>query len=215
MSIKPLSLYWSSREPFLVCLHLEEAGTDSKSVHAAVWHAPGQYAKNLPEGPVSFHREYIQSGTSAQLSKFPSLRNFPYSYLCAVWPFLPPCKQARAKQHFPTSTRSIPLVPNGCSRLPPGASLSLGLFPLPYSLKHHPHLHGFCRLYNVLMALASLSVLHQLLPTFPHGNLASHMVKSPVWPIVTIVQATSIPQGSLARQTLASSGSLRNLDSQK
>lgn len=68
MNLKPLSLLILM---CLVCLRLEEAGTDSKSVHAAVWHAAGQYAKNLPEGLVPFHREYIQSGTFAQLSKVP------------------------------------------------------------------------------------------------------------------------------------------------
>lgn len=71
MNMKPLSLLIFTWIISLVCLHLEEAGTDSESVHAALWYAPGQYAKNLPEGPVSFHREHIQSGTFAQFSKFP------------------------------------------------------------------------------------------------------------------------------------------------
>lgn len=74
MNIKPLSLLIFMWIISLVCSHLEEAGTDSEPVHAFVWHAAGQYAKNLPEGPVPFHSEYIQSGMFAHPSKFLSFK---------------------------------------------------------------------------------------------------------------------------------------------
>lgn len=45
--------------------HLEKAGPDSKFIHAPLWHAPGQYAKDLPEGPVSFYCQYIEPGKFA------------------------------------------------------------------------------------------------------------------------------------------------------
>lgn len=50
---------------FWLLFHLGKAGPDSKFIHAPLWYASGQYAKDLPEGPVSFYHQYIESGKFA------------------------------------------------------------------------------------------------------------------------------------------------------
>lgn len=93
MNIKPLSLLIFMWIISLVCPLPEEAGTDSEPLHAPVWHAVGQYAENLPEGPVSFHCEYIQSGMIAHLSELLSLKEL-LLFVLMSWKTISSCLSA-------------------------------------------------------------------------------------------------------------------------
>lgn len=48
----------------LYLFFLGKTSTNSKPVHATLWNAFGQYAKDLHEGYVPFQYQYFQSGNS-------------------------------------------------------------------------------------------------------------------------------------------------------
>lgn len=53
----------------LYLFFLGKTSTNSKPVHATLWNAFGQYAKNLYEGYVPFQYQYLQSGNSCDFSE--------------------------------------------------------------------------------------------------------------------------------------------------
>lgn len=48
---------------------LGKTSTNSKPVHATLWNAFGQYAKDLHEGYVPFQYQHFQSGNSCEFSE--------------------------------------------------------------------------------------------------------------------------------------------------
>lgn len=99
--IKPRSsLIFHVYHFFWLPVHPEKAGPGSKFIHAPLRHASGQHATDLPEGPVSFHCQYVEPGKFAH--NFQCLFEYKGSllYIFARIPLPPKCAQLRIQQPF-------------------------------------------------------------------------------------------------------------------